>query len=127
MIPPDHDWLDVLAGIAGILLGLGGLGALVTAIIYLFKMRTENRKTKVETNKTEAETIVIYQNIAERSADKALKLDARVTTLEALVDKQAKEIRRLSDENAELRRQIAALSVKPVRNKAKSQVGEATL
>jgi len=147
MIPPDHDWLDVLAAAAGILLGLGGIGALITALIYVFKVKTENRKAKAETEHTEADTASIYQDIADRSAERSLKLDIRVAVLEslivkqakelqrlpileAIVEKQAKELQRLREENADLRdwaerlvHQVQGLGGQPVGIRAKSEAG----
>jgi dihydroxyacetone kinase len=110
-----HDWLDVLTALAGNLLGLGGIGALVTALIYLFKARGEGRKIHADTDKTEAETISLYQNIADRSADRALKLDIRVSVLEALVAKQAKELQRVRDWAERLVKQVIELGAEPVK------------
>lgn len=115
MIPAGHDWLDVLAAVAGILLGLGGIGALITALIYVFKVRGEGRKIHADTDKTEAETISLWQNIADRSANKALKLDTRVAVLEALVAKQAKELTRLRDWAERLVKQVYELGGEPVK------------
>lgn len=139
MIPPDHDWLDVLAAIAGILIGLGGIGALITALIYVFKIRTEKKATQAETRHIDAETSSLYQDIADRSAERSLKLDIRVNILEtlivkqtkelqrlpileAIVEKQAKELQRLREENADLRdwaerlvHQVIGLGVEPVK------------
>jgi hypothetical protein len=122
MIPPDHDWLDVLAAIARILIGLGGIGALITALIYVTKIRTEKRLANAGTNKVEAETASIYQDIADRSAERALKLDIRMSVLEKIVEKQAKELQRLREENADLRdwaerlvHQVIGLGVEPVK------------
>ena len=130
----SHDWLDVLTALAGILLGLGGIGALITALIYVFKVKTEKRAVNAETEKTEAETISIYQNIADRSAERALKLDIRITTLEALVQKQAAELQRLREENADLREwaerlvhQVHGLGAEPVKIRARPQGSEAAL
>jgi len=110
-----HDWLDILTALTGILLGLGGIGALVTALIYLFKARGEGRKIHANTDHTEAETISLWQDIADRSANKALKLDTRVSVLEALVAKQAKELTRLRDWAERLVKQVIELGAEPVK------------
>jgi hypothetical protein len=130
----SHDWLDVLTVLASILLGLGGIGALITALIYVLKVKTEKRAVNAVTEKTEAETISIYQNIADRSAERALKLDIRITTLEALVQKQAAELQRLREENADLREwaerlvhQVQGLGAEPVKIQARPQESEAAL
>jgi hypothetical protein len=145
MIPPDHDWLDVLAAVAGILIGLGGIGALITALIYVTKIRTEKKASQAETRHIDAETSSLYQDIADRSAERSLKLDIRVAVLEALivkqskelqrlpileaiVEKQAKELQRLREENADLRdwaerlvHQVQGLGGQPVGIRAKSE------
>jgi hypothetical protein len=81
----------------------------------VFKIRGEGRKIHANTDKTEAETISLWQDIADRSANKALKLDTRVAVLEALVAEQAKELARFRDWAERLVKQVIELGGEPVK------------
>lgn len=103
MIPAGHDWLDVATMIAGLLLALGGISSLIGAFIVLSKARGERSKLGADTRLVEADTAQIYQKIADRAAERALKLDERVQQLETQVDAQQKTIEILQCENVSLR------------------------
>ncbi|MFZ6029967.1 MAG: hypothetical protein ACOYYS_19815 [Chloroflexota bacterium] len=101
-----HAWLDAVIALGGILVGLGGPASLVGAAILLYKARTERRKLSADTELVEAETMEKYQAIADRAADRALRLDERVKQLEETVRQQQIVIETLQCENAALRADI---------------------
>lgn len=89
--------VEALFGLIGIV-----LGALITA--YFLK-----RKNNAEAQKTEAETVQLYQNIADRAAEKALKLEDRITALERILEKKDQRIEELEKANESKDKQIISL------------------
>lgn len=89
--------------IIGMIGGLSGLAALIDAF-------SRRKKSKVDNELAEAETASKYLEIADRAAEKALKLDTRVIELEGkvseqsrMINEQSRMIHDLQCENAALR------------------------
>jgi len=99
--------MDSFAFIVGVIGGLSGVAALIDAA-------SRRRASR-------ADTMAKYQEIADRAAERALKLDERVIELETKVNEQAALIHNLQCENADLRdwaerlvHQVQALGGSPV-------------
>jgi uncharacterized coiled-coil protein SlyX len=77
-------------------LDLAGIAALIATGIVVWKAFFETRATS-------ADTASKYEELANRSAERALSLDSRVSDLEKRIDEQQQTIESLRCENADLR------------------------
>lgn len=92
--------MSILAEIATF---LSLVAALVAVVISVRKAPKELKQLDVSVDSGEADVAAKYQQIADRAAESALKLDARVQQLEEKVMTQQATIDDLKCENAELR------------------------
>ena len=102
LIPAGHDWLDVVEVITALILAIGALGGIIGYSL---------RKAKVgsETKNLDAQTIQLYQTIADNAAERALKLEQRISVLEKTIDSKDKRIDELETANTEKDKQIKDL------------------
>ena len=96
------DWLNIVSIVGGLVIG-SGMASMIVALIAMYKARSERKKTIADADLVEAETTEKYQLIADRAADRALKLDDRIKHLESTVQQQQLEIGALQCENQLLR------------------------
>lgn len=102
MIPDGHDWMDIVSLVIAAVVAVGGLATLIGLIV-------SRGKTHAEASKTEAETSLIYQQIADQAATRALKLEERVKMLEDTLSDKDQRIDELERANSEKDAEIASL------------------
>ena len=112
MIPEGHDWIDIATLIVALIVSIGGLSGIIGWIMT-------RRKTASETRKLDADTAMVYQQIADAAAAKALEQDEhinmqdkRIAALEDAIRVKDKRIDELEKDNADLHAQVELLQQK---------------
>lgn len=89
---------------------ISGLVAVVIAVIGMIvairKSPHEIRSIDAQTDVSEANTAEKYQQIADRAAERALKLDEQIVQLQEISQRQSGEIRKMKAENSQLSKTV---------------------
>ena len=106
---------------------VAAVGALIGSVLAWRKTPHETKEIDSRTEGQDADTISKYQVIADRAAERALKLEKRVDDLECEVAKLKEENRQTREENLDLRdwadrlvHQVKSLGGDPVRLRIKA-------